>query len=264
LEITLYGANRELHSGHYGNWAPNPAMMLAQLLASMNDSDGRILVPGFYDDVAPLSDIDRVAIDAFPNNDADQMRNLWLGRTEGRGKRLIELITLPSLNIRGISSGHTGVHATNVIPATATASIDIRLVKGMTRERAVASLISHIDNQGYYVVTTEPDETTLLGHERVARVVAEPGGYNAARTPLDLPVAQKLISTLERARPPLILQPTFGGSLPLIVIEETLNSPTITVATVNYDNDQHAKNENLRLGSLWNAIETMAALFVMD
>lgn len=264
LEITLYGANRELHSGHFGNWAPNPAMMLAQLLASMKDSDGHILVPGFYDDVAPLSDIDRAAIDAFPNNDADQMRDLSLRRTEGSGKRLIELITLPSLNIRGVSSGHTGVDAANVIPATATASIDIRLVKGMTRERAVASLITHIQNQGYHVITTEPDEKTLLAHERVARVVVEAGGYNAARTPMDLPAAQKLISTLERARPPLILQLTSGGSLPLIVIEETLNSPTITVATVNYDNNQHSKNENLRLGNLWNAIETMAALFVMD
>ncbi len=264
LEITLYGANRELHSGHYGNWAPNPAMMLAQLLASMKDADGRILVPGFYDGVAPLSDIDRAALDAFPDNDADQMRNLALARTEGGSKRLIELITLPSLNIRGISSGRTGAQAANVIPTTATASIDIRLVKGMTRERAVASLISHIENQGYHVITTEPDETTLLAHERVARVVVETGGYNAARTPMDLPAAQKLISTLERARPPLILQPTFGGSLPLVVIEEALNSPTITVATVNHDNNQHTKNENLRLGNLWNAIETMAALFMLE
>jgi acetylornithine deacetylase/succinyl-diaminopimelate desuccinylase-like protein len=264
LEITLYGANRELHSGHYGNWAPNPAMMLAQLLASLKDSDGRILVPGFYDDIAPLSDAERGAIEAFPNNDADQMRNLSLKRAEGNGKRLIELLTLPSLNIRGISSGHTGAQAANVIPTTATASIDIRLVKGMTRERAVAALISHIEKQGYYVIKTEPDEKTLLAHERVARVMVEAGGYNAARTPMDLPAARKLISTLERARPPLILQPTFGGSVPLIVIEETLNSPTITVATVNHDNNQHAKNENLRLGNLWTGIETMAALFVMD
>ena len=264
LEMTVYGANRELHSGHYGNWAPNPAMMLAQLLASMKDADGRILVPGFYGDVTPLNDVDRAAIDAFPNNDADQMRNLSLARTDGDGKRLVELITLPSLNIRGISSGRTGSQAANVIPSTATASIDIRLVKGMTRERAVKALTTHIENQGYYVIPTEPDETTLLAHERVARVVVEAGGYNAARTPMDLPAAKKLISALESARPPLILQPTFGGSLPLVVIEEALGSPTITVATVNYDNNQHAKNENLRLGNLWSAIETMAALFTLD
>lgn len=264
LEITVYGANRELHSGHYGNWAPNPAMMLAQLLASMKDGDGHILLPGFYDGVAPLTEAERAAIDAIPNDDADQMRNLSLARTEGGGKRLAELINLPSLNVRGLSSGRTGTQAANLIPATATASIDIRLVKGMTRESAVASLIQHIETQGYHVTPAEPGETTLLAHERVARVTVDTGGYNAARTPMDLPVAQRLISALEKARTPLVLQPTLGGSLPLAIIEEVLESPTITVPTVNYDNNQHSKNENLRLGTLWNAIETMAALFVMD
>ncbi len=264
LEITVYGAIRELHSGHYGNWAPNPAMMLAQLLASMKDRDGRILIPGFYDGVVPLTDAERVAIDAIPNDDADQMRNLSLARTEGGGKRLAELINLPALNVRGVSSGHTGTQAANVIPTTATASIDIRLVKGVTRERALAALTRHIENQGYFVTTAEPGETTLLSHERVARVMVDPGGYDASRTPMDLPVAQRLIAALDRARTPLVLQPTMGGSLPLVVIEEELRSPTITVPTVNYDNNQHSKNENLRLGNLWNAIETMAVLFTME
>jgi len=264
LEITVYGANRELHSGHYGNWAPNSAMMLVQLLASMRDHNGRILIPGFYDEVTPLTDIERAAIDAIPNDDATQMQGLLLGRTEGGGKRLAELITLPALNVRGIVSGHTGNQAVNAIPATAAASIDIRLVKGMTRERAVELLIQHIGKQGYYVTAAEPDETTRLSHERVARVSVDPGGYNAARTPMELPLARKLISALEKARTPLILQPTMGGSLPLIVIEGVLELPTITVPTVNYDNNQHTKNENLRLGNLWNAIDTMAALFVME
>lgn len=264
LEITVYGAIRELHSGHYGNWAPNPAMMLAQLLASMKDRDGRILIPGFYDGVVPLTDAERVAIDAIPNDDADQMRNLSLARTEGGGKRLAELINLPALNVRGVSSGHTGSQAANVIPTTATASIDIRLVKGVTRERALAALTRHIENQGYFVTTAEPGETTLLSHERVARVMVDPGGYDASRTPMDLPVAQRLIAALDRARTPLVLQPTMGGSLPLVVIEEELRSPTITVPTVNYDNNQHSKNENLRLGNLWNAIKTMAVLFTME
>jgi acetylornithine deacetylase/succinyl-diaminopimelate desuccinylase-like protein len=264
LEITVYGANRELHSGHYGNWAPNPAMMLAQLLASMKDADGRILVPGFYDGVVPLTEVERAAINAIPNDDTVQMHNLSLARTEGGGIRLAELINLPALNIRGISSGHTGTQAANVIPMSATASIDIRLVGRMTRERALASLIQHIENQGYFVTTTEPGETILLSHQRVARVIVDAGGYNAARTPMDLPAAQRVIAALEKARTPLVLQPTMGGSLPLVEVEEILGSPTITVPTVNYDNNQHSKNENLRLGNLWNAIETMAVLFMME
>lgn len=264
LDITIYGAKRELHSGHYGNWAPNPAMMMAQLLASMKDANGKVLVSGFDEGVVPLTEAERVAIRAIPNDDAAQMQDLALARTEGGGRRLAELITLPSLNVRGISSGHTGTQAANAIPSTASASLDLRLVKGMTTERAVASVIRHIEKQGYYVTREAPDAAMLRAHERVARVEVGVGGYDAARTPMDLPAAERLVAALEKVRTPLVLQPTMGGSLPLSVIEKVVDSPTITVPTVNHDNNQHAKDENLRLGNLWNAIDAMTALFTMD
>jgi acetylornithine deacetylase/succinyl-diaminopimelate desuccinylase-like protein len=264
LEITVYGPNRELHSGHYGNWAPNPAMMLAHLLASMRDPDGRILIPGFYDGMSPLSKAERAAIDAMPADDAEQMRDLGLARTEGGGKRLAELVTLPALNVRGLASAHTGSRVATVIPATATASIDLRLVKGITRERSVARLIEHVRAQGYYVTASEPDEATLTAHPMVARIVVAPGGYDAVRTPMDMPVAQKVMTALRAARGPLVLQPTLGGSLPLAVIEAAAGSLTITIPTVNHDNSQHSANENLRLGNLWTAIDAMAALFSME
>ncbi|MEW6159806.1 MAG: M20/M25/M40 family metallo-hydrolase [Verrucomicrobiota bacterium] len=264
VELTVYGANRELHSGHFGNWAPNPAMMLAQLVGSMKDRDGRIRISGFDAGLLPLSPAERAAIDAIPNDDSEQMRQLGLSRVEGSGQKLAELITLPALNVRGLSSGRTGAEAANAIPSTATASIDIRLVKGMTRENAVAALIRHIEKEGYHVTAAEPDLKTLLEHARVARVAVSPSGYNASRTPMNLPVAQRLVSALQKSGTPLVLQPTMGGSLPLSVIEEAVGAPTLIVPTVNHDNNQHAKNENLRLGHLWNAIETMAAMFTMD
>jgi len=262
LDITVYGARRELHSGHYGNWAPNPAMMLAQLLASMKAADGRVLIDHFYDGIEPLGEMEKRAIAEAPDYDATLEQELWLGHTDGGGKKLLELLNLPSLNIRGISSGHVGAQASNVIPATATASIDMRLVKGIDHREAAARVVEHIRKQGYYVVETDPDRQTLLAHPKVAKVVIAEG-YNAQRTPMDLPIARRVTETLEQVRGPVIKLPTSGASLPLYVIQQELGTPPISVPIANHDDNQHTFNENLRLQNLWDGIEVMAALLTM-
>src|SRR5262249_13570864 len=81
LDITVYGPNQELHSGHYGNWSPNPAMMLARLLASMKDDDGRVTIDHFYDDITPLSETEKRALAEALDVDRDLMREFSLGRT---------------------------------------------------------------------------------------------------------------------------------------------------------------------------------------
>jgi acetylornithine deacetylase/succinyl-diaminopimelate desuccinylase-like protein len=263
LDITLYGPSHELHSGHYGNWAPNPAMALARLLASMKDDDGRVLIDHFYDGIQPLSEIERRAVAEAPDVDRDLMRELSLGRTEGGGKKLVELLNFPSLNIRGMSSSRTGAQASNVIPSTATASIDIRLVKGIDHEAAEQRVIDHIRKQGYFIVETEPDAETRMSHPRVARVTVERGGYNASRTSMDLPISQLVLKTAEAARGPVVKLPTMGGSVPLYMIDQILHVPTITVPIANHDNNQHSFNENIRLQNLWDGIELMAALLAM-
>jgi acetylornithine deacetylase/succinyl-diaminopimelate desuccinylase-like protein len=263
LDITVYGPKRELHSGHYGNWAPNPAMMLARLLASMKDDNGRVTIGHFYDGIQPLSETERRAVAEAPDVDRDLMRELWLGGTEGGGKKLVELLNLPSLNIRGMSAARTGAQASNVIPASATASIDIRLVKGIDHDAAAARVIEHIRKQGYYIVDRDPDAQTRLSHAKVAKVVVEPGGYNAARTSMDLPISQLVLRTAESARGPVIELPTMGGSVPLYMIEETLHAPTITVPIANHDNNQHSFDENIRLENLWDGIDLLAALLAM-
>ena len=262
IDITVYGANRELHSGHYGNWAPNPALQLAQLLASMRAADGRVLIERFYEGVVPLTPSERAALANVPDNDSQEMRDLGLARVLGSGSRL-EGVTQPTLNVDGLASGHTGAEGVNAIPTSATASLDIRLVKGMDREQTVNRLIEHVRRQGYHVVDAEPDAALRRTHAAIARIVVYPGGYNAARTSLDLPVARKVVAALESVRKPLVVLPTVGGSLPLSIIEETLGVPTITVSTVNHDNNQHAKDENLRLQNLWSGTEAMAALLTM-
>jgi acetylornithine deacetylase/succinyl-diaminopimelate desuccinylase-like protein len=213
--------------------------------------------------VVPLTASERAALANVPDNDAQEMRDLGLTRVLGKSSRL-EGVTQPTLNVDGLASGQTGAAGVNAVPTTATASLDIRLVKGMDREQTVQRLIEHVRRQGYHVTDVEPDAQLRLKHAAIARVVVYPGGYNAARTPLDLPVARKVVATLETVRKPLVLMPTLGGSLPLSIIEETLGVPTITVPTVNHDNNQHARDENLRLQNLWDGIETLAVLLTMQ
>ncbi len=261
VDITVYGARIELHSGHYGNWAPNPAMMLAKLLASMKDDRGHVLVDHFYDGIEPLSETEKRAILGIPDTDAALMRELWLGSTEGAPRRLAELITLPSLNIRGMSSGHVGAQASNVIPSSATASIDMRLVKGMDPVQTADRLIEHIRRQGYFVVESEPDENVRRAHPKVAWVVRG-NGEKAYRTPMDLPVSQEIIRTVESARGPAIKIPSSGATMPDSAYE-VLGIPIISIPIANHDDNQHSFNENLRVQNLWDGIELMAALLTM-
>ncbi len=263
IEITIYGPRRELHSGHYGNWAPNPALMLAKLLSSMKDDDGRVLIKGYYDGIESLSETERRAFEEAPDNDAMLRRELGIARTEGSGKRLIELINLPSLNIRGFSSSSVGATARNVIPSTATASIDIRLVKGLDHGQAVERVVEHIRAQGYHVVESEPDDATRHQHPKIARVLRQ-GGYNASRTSMELPISRQIIAAVERARGRVIKMPTLGGSVPLYIFTDNLKTPTIGVPIANHDNNQHSANENIRLQNLWDGIETMAALLTFN
>lgn len=262
FEITVYGPRRELHSGHYGNWAPNPALMLSKLLSSMKDDDGRVLIKGYYDGIEPLSETEKRAFAEAPDNDSLLKRELGLGWSEGAGKKLIEMINLPSLNIRGFVSSSVGATARNVIPSTATASLDIRLVKGIDHKVAVDRVIAHIRAQGYHVVESDPDEATRLKYPKVAKVTRQ-GGYNASRTSMDLPVSKAIVAAVESARGQVVRMPTLGGSVPLYIFTDNLKTPCIGVPIANHDNNQHSANENIRLQNLWDGIETMAALLTM-
>jgi acetylornithine deacetylase/succinyl-diaminopimelate desuccinylase-like protein len=264
LSITVYGPHRGLHSGHYGNWAPNPAMMLAQLLAGMKDENGHVLIPHFYDGIAPLSATEKAALARAPVNDAMLMQSFWLGRTENAPEHLLSLINQPSLNINGISSGATGEHAANVIPPTATADIDLRLVVGVDWRDQQQRVVDYIRSHGYFIVDQQPTQEILTTHPRVALVVRDPASYNAVRTSMDLPIAQEVIAAVESARGPVVLLPTMGGSVPLEVMVRAAHTHTITVPIANYDDNQHAANENLRLQNLWDGVETMAALLSMN
>ena len=263
LEITVYGPIRPLHSGHYGNWAPNPAMMLAQLLAGVKDENGRVRIPGFYSGVEPLGSAEREALSRAPVHDEQLRQELGLGHADGGGARLVDLLNLPSLEIRGMSSAQVGNRATNVIPSTATADLDLRLVVGSDWRTQQERVIDYIRSQGFYVVDTPPSKDVLLAHSKVALVTKDSFGYNAVRTPMNSPAVPAVISAITAARGSVIEWPTMGGSLPLEAIQRVTKSPMIVVPIANYDNNQHAANENLRLQNLWDGIETMASLLCL-
>jgi acetylornithine deacetylase/succinyl-diaminopimelate desuccinylase-like protein len=265
VDVTVYGAKRPLHSGHYGNWAPNPAMTLARLLATMKDANGRVTIAGWYDGVEPLGEAEKSAIADAPAYDDEIRAQLGLAKTEGNGKLLMELINEPSLNINGMSSGDVGALARNVIPTTASAVLDLRLVKGNDHKQQVARLIDHIRKQGFYVIDHDPTDAERKQYALIAKVTARAGGYNAERTRMDLPISIAVIDAVQStSKDPIVKLPTSGGSLPLSIITDHLKTATLTVPIANYDNNQHAENENIRLQNLWDGIETWAAVMMMN
>jgi len=264
LEITVFGAIRGLHSGHYGNWAPNPAMMLAQLLAGMKDKEGNVLIPHFYDGISPLSTLEKQAIAEAPVNDGALRRELGLGHVEGGGKKLLELLNLPTLNINGMAAANVGPRANNVIPSRAVADVDLRLVVGEHWKEQQKRVIDYIRSQDYFVVDSEPSREVLLAHPRVAMVKGDDFSYDAVRTPMDLSIAEKVVAAVEGARGKIVKWPTMGGSVPLGAMERAANTHTITVPIANHDNNQHSSNENIRVQNLWDGIETMAALMQIE
>jgi acetylornithine deacetylase/succinyl-diaminopimelate desuccinylase-like protein len=260
FQITTYGAIRALHSGHYGNWAPNPAFTLARLLTSMKSEDGKVLIEGFYDDIIPLNTTEKDALAAMPNNDADLERDLQFANPEGGGKRLVELLQYPSLNIRGLRSAYVGDQSQNVVPEKAIAAVDVRLVKGEDPDTKFEQVLSHIRKQGFFITTADPTKEERLAHPLIARIVKDPWNYPASRTSMELPVSQALIKVVQDASgDQSVIAPLLGGSVPMYIFEK-LQIPWIGVPIVNYDNHQHSSDENLRLGHLWRGMEIYAAI----
>lgn len=260
VELTVYGPSHDLHSGHYGNWVVNPALALAHLLASMRTPDGEVAIAGFTDDSRPVTDADREAIASLPDDDEQLAASLAVGRTESSPTRLAERLMTPSLNVRGLLAGNVGDDARNVVPAVAHASIDIRLAPGDDPDTMIGRVRDHLVAQGAHVVEDEPDEDTRRTHPLVVRLQGTPG-YPGVRTPLDDAVARDVVAAVARAHgeEPIVV-PTFGGSVPMHGFATVLGAPLVIVPIANHDDNQHAPDENLRIGNLLDGVVTFAAL----
>ena len=260
FELTVYGPNRALHSGHYGNWAPNPGVLMANLIASMRDDEGHIKISGYYDDVKPISSAEHRAIAALPLYDDTLRKALGLNRTEANNALIAERIMSPAFNLRGMRVGGVRETGSNTISTVAYASFDLRLVPDQSPERVERLVEAHIRKQGYFITHDSASESIRLAHPKVARV--EWGhGYPASRAPLDGPFGRAVITSLRAgaAEPPVVI-PTSGGTGPTYLFERILGVPVISLPIANYDDNQHAADENLRVKNLWDGIETYSAL----
>ncbi len=259
LEMTLFGPARALHDGHYGNWVPNPAVMAANLVAALRDDDGNILIPGFTDDVRPVTPAETAAIAALPPVEADLKADLAIARSEGR-EGLTASTMRPALNIRGISAGNVGASAANAIPTEATISADFRLVPGQTPTAVRHKVEAFLAQRGWTIIDHAPDRAERAANPRLIRLEWEMG-YPALRADMTTPAARAVIAAAQSATSvPVGVLPMMGGSVPLHMFDTVFGVPIIGLPIANHDNSQHAANENLRLQNLWDGIGAYAAM----
>jgi acetylornithine deacetylase/succinyl-diaminopimelate desuccinylase-like protein len=163
-----------------------------------------------------------------------------------------------------MQSGNVGKMASNQIPTYANAVVDLRLVLGNDWKRQQQKVIDHIKAQGYYVTGDEPTDDERSKYTKIIKVIPGQDGTNAQRTSMDLPIIQKVITAVKATtNDRIVLQPTMGGSLPLFLFEKYLDAKTVTVPIANHDNNQHAENENIRIGNLFEGIETIGSLMMI-
>jgi acetylornithine deacetylase/succinyl-diaminopimelate desuccinylase-like protein len=256
FRITVYGAASSLHSGHYGNVAPNPGARLAHLIASMRAPDGRITVDGFEAD-PPSREALALAREAFDSE--GMLAGPQIAESES-GLPYGEAILRPALNVTQLNYGGTGARR-NAIDPEASAGFDIRLTPGITPDEAHALVAQHLRAQGYELVDAPPTPEQRRAHARLARLEWGGQGYASAAAPLDHPGVRRVVGVVRTAtNNEARVAPLLGGSLPIAPIGDVLGAPFVIVPIVNADNNQHAPNENIRMREFRRGVELYAAL----
>ena len=259
VDLKVYGPRVPQHSGHYGNYAPNPAFRLAHLLASMKDTAGRVTIPGYYDGIE-LDETTRAILAQVPDDEGAIQRNLGIAHPDSVAGTYQESIQYPSLNVRGMASGWVDDAVRTIVPSFAHAEIDVRIVPETDPDRLMGLIKQHIEDQGYLVLDRAPTIGERLKHPLIATFTYNVS-YQAFRTPYDAEVGVWLTSAMQRAfgKDP-IRKRMSGGSIPISPFIQTLGIPAVTVPTVNSDNNQHSPNENLRIGNFLDGITTFLAI----
>ena len=265
IELTVYGPRLPQHSGHFGNYAPNPALRLSQLLASMKDDGGRTTIPGFYDgiDLEPVKDI----LAAVPDDMDKINRRVGIAEPDKVGANYQEAVNYPSLNIRGLRAGWVGDEARTIVPDKAIATLDIRLVPESDGARLVSLVKSHIEDAGYYIIEgREPTEEERMTQAKIIRFDHDPSSmWKAFNTPINSETGKWLYETLKEGHDKDVARIRLhGGSVPIAFFVNGLDIPAVLVPVVNPDNNQHSPNENLRLGHYKDGIKTALAILNSD
>ncbi len=259
ITLKVFGPVFPQHSGHYGNWVPNPAVRLARLIASMKDDDGRVTIPNFYDGITITDEVKKI-LESVPDDEKYMNGKIGIAEADKVAPTYQESLQYPSLNVRGMQSAWIGSEVRTIIPSSATAEIDIRLVLESDPVRLLALVKKHIEDQGYYVLDRKPTSQERSKYPRICQFNSSIS-YLAFRTDFDSEVGEWLRKAMTKAHGKLpIQQRTFGGSIPISPFVNQLGIPAVIVPTVNRDNNQHSPNENIRIGNYIDGIKTMYAI----
>ena len=255
--LTVYGPKLAQHSGHYGNYAPNPALRLAQLLAGMKDINGRVTIPGYYDGI----DLDmetRTMLAGVPDDLPAIHGRIGFRTPDGVGGNLQEALQYPSLNIKGFKAGWVGQAARTIIPDNAVVNMDLRLVKESDGDRLLGLVRDYIKAQGFHIIPEgrEPTDAERATYDRLASFGGKTS-YAAFRTNLNGPTGTWLQRALKNTfdKDPVLLR-TMGGSVPIPLFVTTLNVPAVGLPLVNPDNNQHSPTENILLRNYVSGAQT--------
>ena len=256
-DITLitYGPIVPQHSGHFGNYAPNPVFRMSEILSSMKDPNGRVTIPGFYDGI----ELDKKTLKILaevPDDEKKMMNDMQFKKPDNVGKNYQESIQYPSINVRGIESGWVREEVRTIVPSECIAEIDVRLVLESDPIRLHNLIKSHIQELGYYAINRRPTKDERLKHNKIVTFVSS-FDYDAFRTDIESEIGKWLVKSLKKTfgiEP--VKKRTSGGSVPISPFVNTLGIPAVTVPTVNQDNNQHSPNENIKIENYITGIET--------
>lgn len=249
VEVEVTGPDRDLHSGIYGGAVANPINILAKMIASLTDADNRITIPGFYDNVAKVSDAERKAMNEAPFDLEEYKRDLDIADVHGeKGYTTLERTSIrPTLDVNGIWGGYTQPGAKTVLPSKAYAKISMRLVPNQTSEEITALFQNHFES-------IAPDCVKV-------KVKPHHGGEPAV-TPIDSVAFQAASQAMEEAFGKKPIPMRGGGSIPIVsLFEKTLGLKTILMGFGLDSNKIHSPNENYGLFNYFKGIETIPLFF---
>jgi acetylornithine deacetylase/succinyl-diaminopimelate desuccinylase-like protein len=245
LEVEVTGPNRDLHSGVYGGAVANPATILSKLIASLHDENNHIKIPGFYDDVLPVSEQDREELNKAPFDEEEYKKDLEVNELWGeKGYTTIERTGIrPTLEVNGIWGGYIGEGAKTVLPSKAHAKISMRLVPNQSSEKITQLFIAHFEKIApkYVKVKVTPHH----GGEPVV-TPTDSAAFKAAEKAIEESFGKKPIPTRG------------GGSIPIVALfEKELGIKTVLMGFGLDSDNLHSPNEKFDIANFYKGIETI-------
>ena len=259
ITLKTYGPVLPQHSGHFGNYAPNPVFRMSNILSSMKDENGIVKIKGYYDGIT-ISDEVKKYLDNVPDNEESMLNKMQFKKPESVGGSYQEAIQFPSLNVRGIRAGWVEDEVRTIVPSECIAEIDVRLVIESDGYRLHELIKKHIEDLGYVILDHEPSKEERMEYDKIVKFNSTVS-YPAFRTEIDSDLGNWLSKTLTKTfgvEP--VLRRTSGGSVPISPFVNVLNIPAVGVPTVNKDNNQHSPNENIKLINYIKGIESFVGI----